>query len=110
MYRNYQNDTYMDPENPIAKELREQAILNKEVSIQIKRRLESGEELVTIYKHLPAAWFRSSYSSIKAECRIYPFMTSFKINLTGATLRNEGEGRYTLTNPEFDVEVKIIFH
>ena len=108
MYNQYNN--YMDPENPIAKILRDKAITSREVSVQIKRKIEMGNTLTTTFKHLPAAWFRASYNSIKADCRIYPFKSLFKVNLTGMSLKDEGNNRYTLTNPEFEIEVKIIFY
>ena len=110
-YNNYNNyNSYIDPENPIAKELREQALQSQDISIQIKRKLETGEELVTTYQNLPARWFRSGGVSIKAECRLYPFKTLFQVNLTGMKMTRGGNGKYTLKHPSFEIEVKIVFH
>lgn len=105
---NYNNGYHRRPmielENEMLRQMRDDAINSELFAIQIK-----NNGITQTFKWIPSRWLRFTNSSIKTTCRLYPSLTSFQVNVVGMDIVKDHNKKYTLTNPGFDIEVKIIF-
>ena len=80
-------------------------VISREFSIQIKNR-----GITSTYQHIPSKWLTFTPNSMKCQLRQFPTLNSFMINTVGMKVEETEFNRFTLTNPDFDIEIKIVFY